>query len=1439
MNKPISTLWPKLLLALAAACAGSAMAQTKLADAPIVVSTEVPPNVMMTMSVEWPTGTVAAYNDNASSVTGYTCSGRDAGLGVCYFPTREYLGYFDNKKCYAYDATLQYFVPKALLVTPTDGSPLNVDCTSKTGRWSGNLLNWASMHAIDSFRFAMTGGDRVVDTATESVVEKSQHTGQGGYTQFPIKRIGTAFTANGVTVPATAPSTQSPESWTNLYARITDNSRRLWQGSTHAGKVLQVANNTGFLNAFSNGRYVRVQLVGTNYLSLAEVQVRDPAGTTNWANGRTATQSSTTNGGLPGRAVDNNTNGTYGSNSVTHTALELQPWWQVDLSASRSIGAISIYNRTDCCEDRLTNFYVFVSTTDMTGRSLDSLLNDSAVWKYFQGDQITDSGAGTSDGVADGDRELKIKPATTDVSYTMNAQVRVCDTAVGVEENCKAYGSSWKPTGIIQDKADKMRFGVMAYLNVDGTSTMGGVLRSPLKYVGGQTIVPNGTPGSNPRYEIDSATGVVRNDPEGVVVAGGEYASSGVINYINRFGKLGTKGTMKSQDTMSEMYYEGLRYMRGYSAATPEFINFPNANTAAARDGFPIYTDWTLPEWSNVAAIDKKPVQYWCQKSNFVGIGDTNTWCDSWGPGSSMTSGCPGHTGGPSDDTRINATTLGNAIGSGEGLGSIGSSWISASRWDGYYLASYAYWANVNDIILDDLARGFKQSAVQTAQTYWVDVKETPSFNGIVAPKNQYWLAGKWGGFNSKGGTITTPPVSYDPADKNYFTGERPDKLIKAMRAVFDNITASTGTAAPTALASNDLSTGSESYQVSFNSGDWTGEVIASSLSFDAGGELQATERWKASDKIKSQNWDTGRRIVSFNPETGARNGVPFRYSASSSTSTLSSAQIAYFGTTSDDRRDTINYLRGERTYETSSPAKFRERDSVLGDIVNADPAFVGAPTDDLNEEFNPGFAAFATSNANRTKVLYVGANDGMLHAFNATPTSSGGNELFAYVPSALLPGPSEPATPDVDGLASRTKIAFEHRYFVDQGPNVRSVDFGNTAGGSGTASWHTLLVGGLGKGGKSMYALDVTDPSSFSSEATVAGKVLWEYTDPDLGFTFSHPVIAKTKAHGWVVLFTSGYNNTTSPTAASRGKGFLFVVNARTGALITKVSTGVGTEASPSGLAKLIGFTPDSTDFTVDSAYAGDLFGNVWRFDLTDSAGSYPAPTKIAELKDSGGAAQPITVAPRVMVYPGSLDRWVFVGTGRLLDLSDRLSTQDQAFYAFRDGIRSRFATSATLPAGVSFPLHRSDLAELTSLEDGLSADQRANKMGWYRDLTEQVDGANERIVDSIVANSGIVAFASKTPATDDECVSGVNSRVYAVDYVTGKTQLVNADGSPLGAYDAPGTVLRADFLLDQSGNFKLGLNSGGTRGGYDGAVNLRNGAGVPIRLNWREVIQ
>jgi type IV pilus assembly protein PilY1 len=240
--------------------------------------------------------------------------------------------------------------------------------------------------------------------------------------------------------------------------------------------------------------------------------------------------------------------------------------------------------------------------------------------------------------------------------------------------------------------------------------------------------------------------------------------------------------------------------------------------------------------------------------------------------------------------------------------------------------------------------------------------------------------------------------------------------------------------------------------------------------------------------------------------------------------------------------------------------------------------------------------------------MVYAAANDGMLHGF----VGSSGVEQFAYIPSALFQGPT--GTPQVNGLVALGNPNFAHHDYVDATPAAFDIDLNRTGGNTtGSPNWHTLLIGGLGKGGTSYYAIDVTNPASMTSESAVAGNVLWEFTDSTMGYSFGTPVVVKTAQYGWVVVLTSGYDN-------SDGYGYLYLLNPANGALLQKIKT----PNPSSGLAQASAYVQNYTDYTADSVYVGDLNGQLWRFDLTAATGTYPAPTQIASLTDGSGNPHP-----------------------------------------------------------------------------------------------------------------------------------------------------------------------------------------------------------------------
>ncbi|MCZ6832020.1 MAG: PilC/PilY family type IV pilus protein [Gammaproteobacteria bacterium] len=454
------------------------------------------------------------------------------------------------------------------------------------------------------------------------------------------------------------------------------------------------------------------------------------------------------------------------------------------------------------------------------------------------------------------------------------------------------------------------------------------------------------------------------------------------------------------------------------------------------------------------------------------------------------------------------------------------------------------------------------------------------------------------------------------------------------------------GSVSPLTLSNTDISGGAMAYRAWFENGSWQGDIVeytisnlgALTTSVDLTGHSPANTgsppaNWSANVKFdlnqaaNSSYWDTGREIVTWD----GSDQKAFRW-ANLSDAQKEALDKAVFDA-SGSSSDILNFVRGERTNEPG----LRYRQSILGDIIHSNPVYVGPPEGTFT--YN-GYAAFASTYAARDERVYVGANDGMLHALDADD----GNEVWAYIPSILIG--------DLDLLAGRP---YTHQYFVDGSLTSRDVYF--------SSAWHTVLVGGLGAGGKAWFGLDITN-DSLSDETATSGtdlKVLWEIdanSDDDLGYSYGQAVIAKANDGATYAVLGNGYNS-------ANGIAVLYLVNIGTGG-VTRLSTGSGSAGSPNGLS-----APSLVDFdangTVDFVYAGDIDGNMWKFDLTStSAGSWAVAYSGTPVHP-GVATQPIIQSPDVTRHPVA-GHLVLFGTGRLFTEADMADTSVQAIYGIWD---------------------------------------------------------------------------------------------------------------------------------------------------------------------------
>lgn len=643
-----------------------------------------------------------------------------------------------------------------------------------------------------------------------------------------------------------------------------------------------------------------------------------------------------------------------------------------------------------------------------------------------------------------------------------------------------------------------------------------------------------------------------------------------------------------------------------------------------------------------------------------------------------------------------------------------------------------------------------------------------------------------------------------------------------AITAISDDITAKVSSGAAVAVANAHVtSTDNASYASSYNSGTWTGDLNSNAIDVTTGAPTAAS-LWAAGSAATQLDLRTSasRFIVTAVDTAGSIGGVQFQPTSASTATKLSAAQQTLLNSTSlTDGAAVLAYLRGNRSGES---ATYRARAHVLGDIINGEPVLVREPMAGYTDT---GYAAFATAQAARTRMLYQGANDGMLHAFDAAT----GAEAWAYVPNILIG--------NLNNLSKKT--GFTHQYYVDGTPVSGDVDFQNIDGVTVGGDWRTILMGGLGKGGRGFYALDVTTPGA-TDEAAVKSKVLWEFpnsitsstvratTNSNIGYSYAKPILVKTTAKGWVALVTSGYNNgINAGDSGGDGLGHLYVINPKTGDLIKDIATpacSVAPTTSPCGLAQ-ISASVDGNN-AVDYVYGGDLFGNLWRFDLTNASTGSWSVSKFATLKDSVGTTQPITTAPRMTFNAGV--RMVLVGTGQYLGNTDipgssganTASSQTQTMYGLKDSL-----------VALSDPL-RTSLVQQTVTTSGSTRLFSNNtvdlsvKSGWYIDLPT----TGERVSTQPAVYLNNLVFTSNIPSSV-KCDPGGSSWLYQVNTKTGSLAQYS-QGTNSGIY--MGSVLSSAPIIFQLPNGKYvtivhttGLGTPPAGGFGDGAANSSCNAG------------
>ena len=1063
---------------------------------------------------------------------------------------------------------------------------------------------------------------------------------------------------------------------------------------------------------------------------------------------------------------------------------------------------------------------------------------------------------------------------TYNVTYTanpmsgsnFNVRVKVCDSTVGLENNCKQYGINYKPTGVLQDNGDKMRFGVFSYFN--DNSINNAVMRSKLKYVAPQQYASSIGTTYNANREWSETDGTLIDHPDGAVESAycsGLTCYSGVINYINKFGSFGSSGLKyKTYDNVSKLYYEALAYLRNRSYDT---VFYAGAATTA-NDPFPV-VKWT--------AASDDPLLFSCQKNYIITMGDTHTHCDRKLPGgayASSTCDCGTDSGSLSNGDTLNVNFWTNQLGNLEGKPTNWSKTATPPRaaCASYYISGLAYWAKGNDIRPADNTKP-QTLGNQTVKTFIIDVQEYGE-EGINT--SQYWYAAKYGGAdsfinNAPQGWTNDTVITSSSWPKTLLKAGDPVSMIAAVQSAFQSIRAGIGVESALAQSSGDLRTagGAYIYQAIFNSGGWIGDVLGYSI--DSTGTVSPSATWKASDWFARIAYSPNdRRLFSFNDglqadgtaETGtsfpnSRKGIALPQASLTNLTLFSTRQQSWLNKDEVGVADTkgvarVNYLRGETSNEGRSGYRWRARLGKLGDIINSSPAFVGDPLPGL---IGHGYGAFRQTYAGRKPMLYVGSNDGFLHGFDASaPGTQGvtpGQELFAYIPSALYPT-----------LNQLMSANYAHKFYADGNPVVSEACFGSCLADDGS-DWKTVLTAGLNAGGQGIYALNVTNPGSFAS-VTGPNLVLWEFTDRDdvdLGYTFGEPIIRKMNNGKWAVIFGNGYNNTASDGRVSAtGRAYLYIVFVDGPSNTDKTWTrntdyykieliaagdtyqpNLPANNPPNGLSAPVG-VDKTLNGTVDLIYAGDRLGNIWKIDVSSATpsswgvalGSTSLPKPLFTAKDSLGNIQQITSSVELSRHPQG-GFMVYFGTGSYIDTTDPLpesgsTFNKQTFYGIWDKDNLKTSTEKTnfttiarsqlqgqtvvgtwASGGDTFyimsncqPNYGSAAASTFQLKaDGRTADysncpsdiaqtNASPQSGWRFDLPS---GGERMIADRPLVQGGVVTFTTLTPA-DDPCTGNTVGRMYDIDYKTGG----RVSRGAAGVYD-----INNDKTLDSNDKFQI----------------------------------
>lgn len=1328
-------------------CAQTATAGTP-AQSPLFLSAPVRPIMMLNLSRDHQF--FFKLYDDYSDLDG------DGLADTTYKNDYDYFGYFDSAKCYVYSNNR--FEPSGYMIARycNNGSAVN--------EWSGNFLNWASMTRMDAVRKILYGGFRSTDTSTLTVLERAMlpndaHSFAKYYGGADVNKL-TPFTQNsgatatmdrGITIcNTTEPTSRSVYSQNALGAagnpliRVAQGNYMLW-ASNERWQCRWTGSNgnnaiTSGIDAHSSSPatgaklgtgsaageyYARVKVCDSTYLSGATDNEKCKLyGSTYKPTGAlqnnadkiqfglmTGSYGKNKSGGVLRKQVgyigdEINTNGTF---KTPATATSTSIIKTLDLLAIYGYNfSTGVYNDSDAGGDNCP--WAIASFTE--GRCSN--------WGNPQAEIYLESLrylAGLASPIFDVNDSTKISGLNREASW--NDPVTSGDS-----------GNYCAPLNVLQFNASTTSYDTDA-LDAGSTALFGATPNAATKLIGDYEGITGNTYfiGQIGTANNQLCTGKAVSDlalamglcPESPRVEGG-YNLAGLAYLAHTVGIAENREPVKT-------------YGVALAPAVPKVtINVPGTSGAKQINILPACREQRTTPQSNCALVDFKIINQAETATTATGKLYVN-WEDSE-QGGDYDQDMWGIINYSITNTTVSITTQVYAQSTG---GHLGFGYVlSGTTADGFHVHS-----GVNGFTYTDpagtgyLGCGADGSATQCRCRGSGDGDQgaCTAGNGLATTQvytvgssiskflqTPLYYAAKWGGYDPD--LLTTPEAVAAAEPSTYFYATDPRQLDESLNKAFSDVAATVGASATVAANSTRLDGNTYVYQAKFNSGDWSGEVLAYPINDDGSVDTEAPPVWSTNSTLTRSNVGS-RKIYTYDGATAtSRSLVRLNSGSWGSLVDLKTALIA-----SDDDATGLKrlaWLMGYASTETGENS-LRKRTYILGDIVNSDPAFAGPSSFRFNRlptEFGSNYyTAYVAAKRGRTSALLVGANDGMVHAFDGDT----GRELFAYIPRGVY-----------SKLAGLSAASYSHQYTVDGPVYVSDVYLGGDSTGEG-GEWRTLVAGTLGAGGRGVYVLDITDVLTSTSgqpkvilDASAEDSNIPYYRD--LGYSYGRPLIVPTANGKWTLVIGNGHNST-------YGYARLIAVDMETPANYKVIDTKAQVSATSfdNGLAG-VAILPNGVG-VASYAYGGDILGNMWKFDLTNTSmgswkvsyGNTTTPKPLIKVIDSSGVAQPITSAPTLgynslkTVGTGANTSdaiMVYFGTGKYYEDTDNSSTQVQSVY----GIADSDAYIGLTTTNRTTKLHKKEIATESGGARTLSGDANNSdetpavdwdtKDGWFLDL-------------------------------------------------------------------------------------------------------------------------